>query len=278
MEKNGIGTDASIATHITNIINRQYVQVRDPGRQLVPTPLGYALCKGYCEIDPELVLPQVRQNIERSCEMIAKGKADYNRVIEHVTQIFKDKFNYFRLSKGVLEKLLQIMRMNENPTQNRELLLSYKISQQFQSSGKIVNFCLKCFAGHFCLEYHEKKKWGIKCDSCNFRISCLSKAGAVYVVKDQCPDCQSYMLEAQYKDNSPFPGGAKTRTACLLCDSAMRSTVANFFFKQQRQKTPQEIEEDLKRREEQKRIKDEKRIQREKEEEAKRGVGNQLQD
>ena len=77
MEKNGIGTDASIATHINNIILRDYVQVRDPGRMLVPTPLGNALVKGYCEIDPELVLPRVRSNIERSCEFVAKGKVDF---------------------------------------------------------------------------------------------------------------------------------------------------------------------------------------------------------
>jgi DNA topoisomerase-3 len=57
MEKNGIGTDASIATHISNIILRQYVEVKEPGRQLVPTTLGYMLAKGYCDIDPELVLP-----------------------------------------------------------------------------------------------------------------------------------------------------------------------------------------------------------------------------
>ena len=84
MEKNGIGTDASIATHINNIIERNYVEVIDPGRHLMPTPIGWSLARGYCEIDPELVMPSIRSNIEKSCELIAKGKADFSVVLKHV--------------------------------------------------------------------------------------------------------------------------------------------------------------------------------------------------
>ena len=89
MEKHGIGTDASIPTHINNIIERQFVTVCEPGRSLIPSALGYALVKGYCQIDPELVLPSIRQNIEKSCDMVAKGKADFARVLDHVLKMFR---------------------------------------------------------------------------------------------------------------------------------------------------------------------------------------------
>lgn len=88
MEENGIGTDASIATHIKNIIEKRYVDV-EAGRTMKPTRLGYALVKGYCEIDPELVLPSVRSNIEKSCDQIAKGRADFSAVVSHVINIFE---------------------------------------------------------------------------------------------------------------------------------------------------------------------------------------------
>jgi DNA topoisomerase-3 len=72
MEKFGIGTDASIATHIENIQKRNYVRL-ETGRRLVPNKLGLVLVQGYHQIDSGLVLPKVRSDIEGQCNRIASG-------------------------------------------------------------------------------------------------------------------------------------------------------------------------------------------------------------
>ncbi|CAD7694740.1 unnamed protein product [Ostreobium quekettii] len=94
MEKNGIGTDASISVHINNICERNYVQIQ-AGRSVVPTELGITLIKGYQLIDPELCRAQVRAHVEAQISLIAKGQADKQAVVDHSLLEFQQKFTYF---------------------------------------------------------------------------------------------------------------------------------------------------------------------------------------
>ena len=106
MEQNGIGTDASIATHINNIQVRNYVTIGS-GRTLVPTNLGVVLVHGYLRIDPALVLPEVRATIERFCNMIAKGEASKDQVVNHSLTNFLEKFQYFCANINHMDSLFE---------------------------------------------------------------------------------------------------------------------------------------------------------------------------
>ena len=72
MERNNIGTDASIPTHIENVLKRNYVTLV-AGRRLKPSNLGVVLAQGYMHIDPTLVLPDVRADIEAQCRASRKA-------------------------------------------------------------------------------------------------------------------------------------------------------------------------------------------------------------
>jgi len=104
MEKNEIGTDASMATHINNICERNYVSLTE-GRRLIPSSLGIALVHGYQVIDNELVIPKIRADIESSCTLVAKGKAHKDQVIRYALKLFQDKFQYFVRSIEMMDEL-----------------------------------------------------------------------------------------------------------------------------------------------------------------------------
>lgn len=65
MDKNGIGTDATIAEHIAKICEREYVLVQKVGKvsYLVPSTLGIGLVRGYEEIafERSLCKPHLRR-------------------------------------------------------------------------------------------------------------------------------------------------------------------------------------------------------------------------
>jgi DNA topoisomerase-3 len=106
MEKHGIGTDASMATHIQNICERNYVTVTSGKRTLIPTALGTALVRGYLDIDKELVEPQLRSRIEKSCGLVAKGEEQFQTVVDTMVAIFKEKFQNFKKNTAKMDHYL----------------------------------------------------------------------------------------------------------------------------------------------------------------------------
>ena len=107
MEKHGIGTDASIPTHINNICQRNYVKI-ESGRRLVPTRLGIVLVHGYQKIDRSLVLPTSRAEMEQELNEIALGKRQFKEVLKHTLDEFKRRFLFFRENIAAMDELFQV--------------------------------------------------------------------------------------------------------------------------------------------------------------------------
>ncbi|EIN11293.1 prokaryotic type I DNA topoisomerase [Punctularia strigosozonata HHB-11173 SS5] len=133
MDKNGIGTDATIAEHIHKVIEREYVVERMEGstKYLLPSTLGLGLVEGYSQIGFERSLdkPQLRreternmvqvcerrktkqdmlaENIEQYKDMFIRAKRDFNRVMDVRTLYPASETGYRRIK-------LQSVRQNLN--------------------------------------------------------------------------------------------------------------------------------------------------------------------
>ena len=110
MEKNHIGTDASMSTHIENIVRRGYVTV-DEERKLKPTKLGIALIEALEAVEPEIVLPKNRARIEAFVKELSDGKNNYENVLNIALEFYKKKYynisNQVEKLKSIFEKYLK---------------------------------------------------------------------------------------------------------------------------------------------------------------------------
>ena len=104
MEKNHIGTDASMSVHIANIVKRGYVRV-DHKRRLIPTNLGKALIEALEAVEPDIVLPKNRAKIEEFVSLLAEGKKEYDEVLNYALAFYKKK--YYSVSSQI-DKLYKV--------------------------------------------------------------------------------------------------------------------------------------------------------------------------
>ena len=165
MEKHKIGTDASIPSHINNIMTRNYCTL-GRNRTLIPSTLGVVLVHGYRAIDADLVLPDVRSAIEQFCDLIAKGEADKRSVLEHSLANFIAKFKYFSANMAKMDALFEA---HFSP---------------LAQTGKLLSKCGKCLRYMRFIEAPPKRLF---CASCEETYP-LPQNGTVKLYKElRCP-------------------------------------------------------------------------------------------
>jgi len=189
MEKHGIGTDASISTHIENILKRNYVELI-PGRKLKPSRLGLVLAQGYHLIDNSLVLPKIRSDIENECNLIAKGIATKEDVVKKAIELFSNKFKYFVENINKMDVLFgssfaQLQDVGKPFTRcgSTRRYLQYITGPPPRLYNKTTETVYPLPIGG------EIKQWtGRNCPVCNFEL-CLYSVGAPPRTFPLCPYC-----------------------------------------------------------------------------------------
>ena len=114
------------------------------------------LIHGYYYIDPELVLPTVRGNIEKECTLIAQGKAELEDVVDHSLQVFKEKFVFFKEHIAVSDRVLRYLQGMDTLFESEFSLLT--------ESGKPLSRCGIC--KRF-MRYVKSPPPRLYCSECN---------------------------------------------------------------------------------------------------------------
>ncbi|KAJ3761972.1 DNA topoisomerase [Lentinula raphanica] len=113
MDKNGIGTDATIAQHIQTIIDREYVIEHYEGstKYLMPSTLGLGLVEGYdkVEIVKNMTKPMLRReaSTERRMSRITQGNVSKHEMIAQCIEEYKEMYATVRMQ---LEEIAAAMR------------------------------------------------------------------------------------------------------------------------------------------------------------------------
>jgi DNA topoisomerase-3 len=105
MDKNGIGTDATIHEHIKKIQEREYVNKE--GQYFYPTTLGMALVKAYDEMNMNISLskPFLRSQMEASMKRICDGQKSKDEVVQEGVHMYKDAFLQVETQVDILEEV-----------------------------------------------------------------------------------------------------------------------------------------------------------------------------
>ena len=171
MDKNGIGTDATIAEHIETVVKRSYA-VRQRGF-FRPTLIGYSLVNAYKNIGVEIYKPLLRSNMEKKLKMVCDGEKDsdslYLEIKVNMKKVYRkvyddiDKLKYC-LNKILLEnddfedKLNNAIKKDNNDNAYNELINNKRKNSDYSEDNDLSNSNVNCDPTNYNKNNKKNKK------------------------------------------------------------------------------------------------------------------------
>lgn len=207
MEAHGIGTDASIPSHIHNVEKRRYVAIDQKSRTVDVTDLGGALVAGYDAVDVELASPATRRAIEKQLDLVATGAADHAAVVAHALTQFAAKYAHFVANIANVDALFEL---KFDPKASASLASA----PPFSRCGRCARFL------RLAIDARSGKHTRMYCATEDETYAL--PAGAVVTAWDgrACPLCDFELVLCSFGGDARFPlcvGCFKTKPFAFVC-------------------------------------------------------------
>lgn len=135
MDKNGIGTDATIAEHIQKIQDRTYVTKR--GKYFVATNLGKGLIFGYNDLGLEyFVKPYLRCELEKQLKNICEGKICKSEVVRKEIDIYLHFYDIIANGIGRLRDKIKEFDRKDDSSSDSDIKPSKPTNKQHSKKYK----------------------------------------------------------------------------------------------------------------------------------------------
>eukprot|EP00474_Spongospora_subterranea_P000285 CRZ00743.1 hypothetical protein [Spongospora subterranea] len=210
MDRHGIGTDATIAQHITTVLKREYA-IKRPDNHFVPSPLGVALVTAYNSIGLDLSLPKRRALMEVELKRICLGQVRKTEVVQTQLRQMAALFDSIVEQQRAIENALSQSMSTRDPSLEGTL-----VAELFSTCGR-------------CQQLLQMRTDGVhprylSCVSCKLAYK-LPRNGNIVVSDPKwiCPICSFEVLEVHTENNSVYricPQCYSNGFTCRACSNA----------------------------------------------------------
>lgn len=201
MDKEGIGTDATISEHIATILKRNYAE-KNPANRFLPTNIGLALVETYMYLEFPLYKPFLRAHMESECTRICDGSVHYQDVIDSCIGEMISVYSVVGFQRRFDLKIVQKKKeFKDTFIQFMRKTISGKVLNVASVATVIQDHILNCkVCGNDMSLMGQKKGENmsrfLQCNSCNMTLS-LPSNGSIVVLPSTCPLCGYNVLEIQ---------------------------------------------------------------------------------